>query len=441
MLTRVDVGKGERPVAWLDLTAPSIVSRWPPPDSRMTPTGWTSSSEADLRIGIDLASWSDPRGYGRFTRGIVSALLASGSGHDFVIYVDAPTAREHTLPAGARVVTVETSEAPTRAATASGRRRLDDLLAMAHAVDGTRPDVLLFPTVYTWFPVWTRCLVVVGIHDVIAEEYPELVFPEPRRRRWWNLKSRLARWQADYVMTVSRYAARGVVERLRWPDDRLWVVEEAPDPVFRPLPRAEIRSDVLRRHGLGADQSFVIYVGGVNPHKNLPLFAEALAGVRSEGADLKLLIVGDIEGDRFTPGIAELRARVGELRLDSAVTFAGCLEDAELVHLLNAARAVVLPSRSEGFGLPAVEGAACGTPALATRNSPLPELLGDGGIFFDPTDRCAMEAAMRRVLDPGERARMGRAALEAVRPLGWDRSARGLLDRLDAVAPLARPVR
>ena len=417
------------------------MSRWPPPDLRATSAARTRSPEVELRIGIDLASWSDPRGYGRFTRGIVSALLASGSGHDFVVYVDATTAREHRLPAGASVVTVETSEPPTRAATASGRRRLDDLRAMARAVDGTRPDVLLFPTVYTWFPVWTRCLVVVGIHDVIAEEYPELVFPEPRRRRWWNLKSRLARWQADYVMTVSRYAARGVVERLRWPDDRLWVVEEAPDPVFRPLPRAEIRSDLLRRHGLDADQPFVLYVGGVNPHKNLPLFAEALAEVRSAGADLKLVIVGDIEGDRFTPGIAELKARVAELGLDPAVTFAGRLEDVELVHLLNAARAVVLPSRSEGFGLPAVEGAACGTPALATRNSPLPELLRDGGVFFDPTDRGAMEIGLQRVLDPDERARMGRAALEAVRHLGWDRSAQGLLDRLDQVTPFARPVR
>lgn len=389
-----------------------------------------------LRVGIDLATWSDPRGYGRFTRGIVNAVLASDTAHEFVAYVDASTAREHRLPAGSHVVTVETAEAPTRAASANGRRRLADLRAMARAVAATRPDVLLFPTVYTWFPVWTRCVVVVGIHDVIAEEHPELVFPERSRRRLWNLKSRLARWQADYVLTVSAYAARGVVERLGWPDDRLWVVEEAPDPVFRPLAPGEIRADLVQRYAGG--RPFVLYVGGVNPHKNLPLFAEALAAVRSEGADLGWVIVGDVEGDRFTPGVADLRARLEALRLDSAVIFAGRLEDGELVHLMNAARAVVLPSRSEGFGLPAVEGAACGTPALATRNSPLPELLGDGGVFFDPTDRRAIEGALRRILDPDERARMGRAAAEAVRPLGWDRSARRLLDRLDALAS-ARP--
>ncbi|MGH7570238.1 MAG: glycosyltransferase family 4 protein [Gemmatimonadota bacterium] len=438
------VRKGERArwLPWLHPIGAFIVSRWTRSAQRAgSPSASAHPPEGVLRIGIDLASWSDPRGYGRFTRGIVNALLASETRHDFVTYVDATTAREHRLPAGAQVVTVETAEAPTRAASASGRRRLGDLRAMARAVGATRPDVLLFPTVYTWFPVWTRCVVVVGIHDVIAEQYPELVFPERRRRRLWNLKSRLARWQADYVMTVSRYAARGIVERLGWPGDRLWVVEEAPDPVFRPLSPAEIRSDVLKRCGIGAEQPFLLYVGGVNPHKNLPLFAEALAGVRSEGADLRLVIVGDIEGDRFTPGIAELRARLGTLRLDSAVTFAGRLEDADLVHLLNAARAVVLPSRSEGFGLPAVEGAACGTPALATRNSPLPELLQGGGIFFDPADRRAMEVALRRILDPGERARMGRAALEAVRHLGWDRSARHLLDRLDSLTPLARPAR
>lgn len=366
----------------------------------------------------------------------MNAVLASDTAHEFVVYVDAITAREHSLPAGSHVVTVETAEAPTRAASANGRRRLADVRAMARAVAATRPDVLLFPTVYTWFPVWTRCVVVVGIHDVIAEEHPELVFPERSRRRLWKLKSRLARWQADYVLTVSAYAARGVVERLGWPDDRLWVVEEAPDPVFRPLAPGEVRTDLVQRYA--GRRPFVLYVGGVNPHKNLPLFAEALAAVRSEGADLGWVIVGDVEGDRFTPGIADLRARLEALRLDTAVTFAGRLEDGELVHLMNAARAIVLPSRSEGFGLPAVEGAACGTPALATRNSPLPELLGDGGVFFDPTDQRGMESALRRILDPDVRARMGRAALEAVRPLGWDRSARRLLDRLDALAP-ARP--
>lgn len=401
----------------------------------------TTASPADiLRIGIDLACWSDPRGYGRFTRGLVGALLSQETGHEFLTYVDAPTARDHSLPDGARHITVETTEAPTRAASASGRRRLGDVWAMRRAVRDTRPDVVLFPTLYTWFPVPTRCVVVVGIHDVIAEEHPELVFPDRRRRRLWSLKSRLARRQADYVLTVSRYAARGIVERLGWPEERLWVVEEAPDPVFRPLPPGEIRQELLERHGVGGGRPYLIYVGGVNPHKNLVRFAEALAAVRAGGVDLRWVIAGDVEGDRFTPGIAELRSSLGALGLEAAVIFTGGIGDTELVHLLNGAVAVVLPSRSEGFGLPAVEGAACGTPSLATGCSPLPELLPGGGVFFDPTDRDAMEAAIRRVLDPVERARMGAAALEAVRGLAWDRSARRLLGHLDGLRP-GRPVR
>ena len=385
-----------------------------------------------MRIGIDLSSWSNGRGYGRFTRGLVSALVATAPRHEFVGFVDAPTARDHVLPPGVRIVAVDVGERPTRAASAGSRRSIRDLWAMGRAVGRSPVDVLFFPTLYTWFPARTRALVVLGIHDVIAEEYPDLVFPDRRRRRLWTWKSRLARRRADYVVTVSGYAARGIRERLGWPGERLWVVEEAPDPVFRPLAPRERRGEILRERGVDPRAPFVLYVGGMNPHKNLVRLVEALAAVRSEGAELELVLAGDVEEDPFTPGAGPLRARIAELGLADAVTFTGRLDDRVLVHFLNAALAVVLPSRAEGFGLPAVEGAACGTPALATRNSPLPEILDGGGVFFDPLDGRAIGDALRAVLDPAERDRMGRAALHAASRLDWTRSARSLLARLEA---------
>jgi len=89
------------------------------------------------------------------------------------------------------------------------------------------------------------------------------------------------------------------------------------------------------------------------------------------------------------------------------VIFTGFVNDDEVVHLLNVAQALVLPSMAEGFGLPAVEGAACGVPIIATRNSPLPDLLKDGGIFIDPNAPAELTNALSIMLsDPARRNEM-----------------------------------
>jgi len=102
--------------------------------------------------------------------------------------------------------------------------------------------------------------------------------------------------------------------------------------------------------------------------------------------------------------------------------------------LLNRSDALVLPSVCEGFGLPAVEAAACGTPVLATSESPIPELLGEGALGIHPSDRQGWLHAMERVLtDSSLRQRMSEAALTAASRLSWKNSARQLLSVFDEV--------
>jgi len=89
----------------------------------------------------------------------------------------------------------------------------------------------------------------------------------------------------------------------------------------------------------------------------------------------------------------------------------------------------VLPSLDEGFGLPGIEAAACGTAVVATRNSALPDILGDAALYIDPADGAALQAALARVLDdPDLRASLGARAAERARLLTWDAAARSLLD-------------
>ncbi|MFQ5616395.1 MAG: glycosyltransferase family 4 protein [Anaerolineales bacterium] len=213
------------------------------------------------------------------------------------------------------------------------------------------------------------------------------------------------------------------------------MVGEAPDPVFRPVNGRDTHR-ALANHGLDDNARFLVCLGGLNPHKNLGMLLEVLAQVReqSQFADVQLVLVGPAESDTFTPGAAGLRKRVEQLGLDEAVHITGYLPDEEVVHLLNAARALVMPSLAEGFGLGAVEASACGTPVIATKNSPLPELLEGGGLFFDPENPAELYDALTRLLsDDKKRARMGEKALARSAELTWPRAANQFLALLDTL--------
>jgi glycosyltransferase involved in cell wall biosynthesis len=117
------------------------------------------------------------------------------------------------------------------------------------------------------------------------------------------------------------------------------------------------------------------------------------------------------------------------LGISNRVIFTGYLPDEELVVLLNLATGLVLPSLMEGFGLPAIEAAACGCPVIATDASPLPALLGAGGLFVDPYQPEALEAALNQLLDSENlRQEMRSAGLEAARALTWEAAARQLME-------------
>lgn len=389
-----------------------------------------------MRVGIDAACWSNKRGYGRFTRGLLNALVESNTKHELVFFIDAQTAEDGDLPRGVETVVVDTGNRPTEAASASDSRSVKDLLAMTKAVASESLDAFFFPSVYTYFPAITRGKIILGVHDVIAEDYPDLVFPDLKHRRLWALKGWLAHKQANYIMTVSEHAKRGIVRHFGHKQDRVFVIDEAPDPVFTTLAREKVDSTILSRFGLSLNSRFLIYIGGINPHKNLPKLVQCLAEIRRkpELADVKLVVVGDLK-DGFTPGVNELKAKVAELHQEDAVIFTGFVNDSDVIHLLNVAQALVLPSMAEGFGLPAVEGAACGIPIIATENSPLPDLLKDGGIFINPDSSSELTEALSVMLcDTARRNEMARVATARAQQLTWQRSAAQMDDMLDMVA-------
>ncbi len=354
--------------------------------------------------------------------------------NDYVFFFDDEVDRG-AVPDGVELRTVSTTSPTAQAAGASTRRGLRDMWRVGRALSDPELDVLLFPTVYSFVPVRTRAKKILVIHDTIPEAYPELAFPDSRSRRFWSVKSALARWQSDVIVTVSEYSRAKIHQHFNIPTERIFVVGEAADPVFRRLEQP-ILGEPLAKLGIGPDRRCLVYVGGFSPHKNVDRLVSVFARVvrDEELDDVRLVLVGEYENEVFNSDYPRIKRRIEALQLTNRVVFTGYLPDEELAVLLNTATALVLPSLIEGFGLPAIEAAACGCPVIATAESPLPDILADAGIFIDPTDEAALGDAMLRVLCAEEvRRRMSRAGLEAARCCSWDRSARQLLDVIDGV--------
>ena len=382
-----------------------------------------------MRIGVDATCWANARGYGRFTREIIPAMAASAPGDEFVCFLDPLAASSFNVdsPNIRKVVVSDIREAPVRAASAATNRSLTDMLRLTNAVRAERLDVFFSPAVYSYFPLPPGLRAVVTVHDAIPEKFPDLTLPSWRARLFWKLKVRLAIMQARRILTVSDYAANDLARILGIDRDRIAVAIEAASSAFYPVAGENLLPELATLVG---DRRWFTYVGGFNPHKNVPVLIRAHAAVSRElGNDAPmLLLVGTHDRDEFFSEVPTILSEIDRQGTGSLVKWTGFLEDEILRSVHSGSLGLVLPSDTEGFGLPAIEAAACGSPVIATRESPLPELLAGGGFFVAPRDENALMSAMRELAtNDGLHRRFGQAALEAAKRLTWERSAAAAL--------------
>ncbi len=383
-----------------------------------------------MRIGIDAACWSNRRGYGRFTRELFNALLKIDHNNEYVFFLDPETNALNNFPDRVSRNVIGISEAPARAASSSGRRSFKDILKVSKVVASERLDILFFPSVYTYCPVISNAKKIVAIHDVIAEKYPDLVFTKRKYRMYWNLKVWLAIKQSNLIVTVSDFSKNGIAEHFKIPDNRIRVVSEAADPIFKPVRDKDLLSEILGQYGLDLSAKFILYVGGIAPHKNLSTLISAylklIAGDRHK--DVKLVLVGDYEKDVFLVD-HEIMKQLNEPHFKNNVILPGFVPDDKLVYLYSAASVLVLPSFIEGFGLPAVEAMACGTPVIGSETTSLPEVMGEAGLFFDPGNPDDLREKLIGLLDDDEfREDLGRRSVQRAATFSWQQSAVQLLN-------------
>jgi glycosyltransferase involved in cell wall biosynthesis len=170
--------------------------------------------------------------------------------------------------------------------------------------------------------------------------------------------------RATRVFTVSGPARADVVSRFGLRPERVAIVPEAPDPVFAPR-NAHSIAGALESLGLPPGEPYLLYAGGISPHKNLDRLIAAFASLQREPRTrTRLLVAGDLGGDSYLSSAETLRRAIVDRGLERDVHLLGFVPDEALACLFSGATAVVSPSLAEGFGLTAVEAAACGAPTV-----------------------------------------------------------------------------
>lgn len=390
-----------------------------------------------MRVAIDAGTWFNGRGFGRFTRELLGELLLLPSDFEYVVLFDRPA--PENFPA--QTVQVVQQRLVTDAATADSSRSIGDMWRFSRAVHRTGASVVFYPAIYSWFPAPRGVASLVTIHDAIAEQFPALVLPARMNRIKWNLKVRLATLQATRFLTVSNAAKADIVRFLHLPPGKIDVATEGANRGFSaptsPDHREFARHSVTTRLKLAADCRYFCYVGGFAAHKNVTQVIRSFAAMRDPTH--WLLLVGDPDSHGFQSSILDIQSEIaasGPAR--SRIVFTGFVEDALLACVYAGADALIMPSLSEGFGLPAVEAMYCGTPVLGSTAGALPEVVGDAGVLFDAADTQGFAAAMQRVASDATwlHSLRTRTAKQAAK-FTWRRAAELTLQSLQRTAELS----
>jgi glycosyltransferase involved in cell wall biosynthesis len=283
-------------------------------------------------------------------------------------------------------------------------RRLD--ADVAHFTNGMIPLASPVPTVVT-------------IHDMSLTLYPRC---HPLRRVLLNRPLvDLAARSADAVITVSHSAKRDIQRLYGLSPERVHVVHEAAAPSFRPARDRAALARVRRRYGLA--ERFILYVGTIEPRKNLATLVNAFVARR---ADLphQLVCAGP-----YGWLSRDLERRIAPLRSAGAVVIAGYVPFDDLPALYTLAEMLVFPSLYEGFGLPVVEAMACGTPVVTSDVAALLEVTGGAAHHVDCRDAVSLgDAIVALARSRGWREQLSARGLERALAFSWQRAARETLD-------------
>jgi len=284
-----------------------------------------------------------------------------------------------------------------------------------------KADVLFCPAFLA--PVFSPVPTAVSIFDMSFIRFPESC--EYMFRKYLSFFMPLIKYRADSIITISLFSKKEIIELLHVPENKVRVVYLGYKSIFRQIEQSD-KIDSIRNKYTGGNK-FILYVGTIEPRKNIPAIIKAFSCIREKGHINHKFVICGSKG-WYYQSIIEL---IIKLKLQDDVILTGYVDENELPLIYNAADLFVFPSFYEGFGLPVLEAMACGCPVIASNTSSLPEVVGDAGILINPENFEEISDAIVKIIEKPEfRRELVLKGLERAKQFSWEKASKEILDGL-----------
>ena len=365
------------------------------------------TSKDHLRLAFDATPLQPQKsGIGAYTENLIHALAATGELAEIVLLGNRPPHLRHMSGSGIRIH--EADDFPLRAIWMQ--------TILPRILSKLQPSICHFPNYLA--PLRSPCPRVVTLHDMSLYRYPEY-FNWKKRYLSRLLLSKVVR-RAEGIITVSDFSRREIVQLLGIPERNVDVVYEAPSPAYRPITERAILEEVRRRYHL--PDRFILCVATFEPRKNLGRLLAAFENLSRHNGRLKdtgLVLAGG-------PGWKNrlLKEQIRRVGSNGRLLNLGYFPEEDLPALYSLAHVVAYPSIYEGFGLPIVEGMACGVPVLTSNRASMKEVAGSAAYLVDPEDVDDIRKGLETILLHPDLAReLSERGRERASELSWDKAA------------------
>lgn len=361
-----------------------------------------------MRVGFDLTCLKAPMGgYERHVRCLLAALTRLPEPPHMVAFIER-TYGSRVVPAGVEARAVATLPL------FFSKVLLQDQTYWPMLMRRARIDVMHTP-IFAGMVAAPRPYVLT-VHDLIPLQTPEAV--SRSAAVYWRAVLPRAVRRADAIITMSDFTRGEVLEHFGLPPERVVTIPNGVEARFAPVTDAAALERVRVRHRL--PERFVLFVGIASPRKNIDRLVQAFGVLAdSDRGDAELVLAGP-------PGWknAGLERAIAASPVADRIRHLGVVAEEDLPALYSLATAVANLSSREGFGLPALEALACGTPLVCADRTSFPEVVGDAALLVDPDDEAAITAALAAVLRGGtEVDRRRTRGLARARTYTWERAA------------------
>lgn len=289
-----------------------------------------------------------------------------------------------------------------------------------------RPDLFFSPTHYIpWFSPVKR---IVTIFDLSYLYFPDMFLKDDlwKLRNW----SKFSIEHAVHIITISNFTKKNIIKEYKIRENKITVAYPGyDDKKYKVLKDKFLIEKYKHKYKITGD--YVIFIGTVQPRKNLIRLIEAFRKIENT----KLVIVGKTTGaGKQSWMFDEILKKPAELKIQNKVIFTGFVPEEELPYLLNGAKAFILASLWEGFGLTVVEAMASGVPVIVSNVSSMPEVVGKAGLLINPYSVDQIEQAIRLILtDSKIRNKKIKQGLYQAKKFSWEKMAKIVLKEFENI--------